>query len=173
MTAARRSDRGPLPTLGVDIGGVIVDRIAEDEDTSFFGTRPLETPQVSGAFEALALLTATVFVGRVHVISKAGPAVAANTYSWLAHHRFFEQSGIVRANLHFVRERIDKAEVCSRVGVTHFVDDELEVLAHLKEVPNKYLFLGGLGKNPLPASVPSWAKVAVNWSDLIDLMTAR
>jgi hypothetical protein len=160
-----------VPALGVDIGGVIVDRVAEDSDTSFFGTRPLETPQVPGAFEALAMLTGMIFIGRVHIISKAGPSVAANARSWLTHNRFFERSGIVPTNLHFVRERADKADVCRRVGVTHFVDDELEVLIDLRDVPNRYLFVGGLGKNPPPSTYPSWATVAANWSDLVNLLT--
>jgi hypothetical protein len=32
--------------IGIDIGGVMVDRVAEDSDTSFFGARPVGTPAV-------------------------------------------------------------------------------------------------------------------------------
>jgi hypothetical protein len=60
MSRKRRSQTpGPQPVLGVDIGGVIVDRVAENSDTSFFGDRPMETPAVEGAFDALAQLVAT------------------------------------------------------------------------------------------------------------------
>jgi hypothetical protein len=159
------------PSLGVDVGGVIIDRVAENDDTSFFGSRPMETPQVPGTFEALALLTA-LFGGRVFVVSKAGPTVSARTLAWLAHHRFFEATGIVPENIHFVRQRIDKAAVCDAIGITHFVDDRLDVLAHLKNVPHRYLFVGGLGRNPSPMSVPRWATVAASWPDLADLLTA-
>jgi hypothetical protein len=160
-----------VPILGVDVGGVIVDRIAEDEDTSFFGARPLETPHVSGVFEALASLTAgALFDGRVHVVSKAGSAVEANTRAWLAHQRFFERCGIAPENVHFVKERINKADVCHSFGITHFVDDELDVLMHLSDVPHRYLFIGGLGKNPRPTTVPAWATVVANWPRLVDLL---
>lgn len=109
--------RGPgrqsSPTLGVDVGGVIVALSGRDEDTSFFGSRPLETPAVAGVFEALATLTAEPFASRVHLVSKAGPKVAANTRGWLTHHDFFDRTGIPEANLHFVRERRDKHRCAS------------------------------------------------------------
>lgn len=48
---ARAPCRGPgwrrQPTLGVDVGGVILTLADREEDTSFFGTRPLETPAVT------------------------------------------------------------------------------------------------------------------------------
>jgi hypothetical protein len=168
----RRRVEDRLPALGVDVGGVIVDRVAEAEDTSFFGSRPLETPAVAGVFEALALLTADPFAGRVHVVSKAGPAVEARTRAWLAHHCFFDRTGIAPGNVHFVRERADKAPVCTEIGITHFVDDLLEVLVHLTTVPHRYLFTGGLGHNTPPACVPGWAVTATGWPQLVELLRA-
>lgn len=165
--------RGPgwkrTPTLGVDVGGVIVALRGRDEDTSFFGTRPLETPAVAGVVDALAALTIQPFAGRIHLISKAGPKVAANTRAWLAHHDFFDRTGIAAANLHFVRERRDKAPVCQRLGITHFVDDRLDVLAHLDTVEHRYLFLGGSGEPP-PAGIPDWATSTGTWPQLTNLL---
>jgi hypothetical protein len=166
----RAAYRGPgrphPPTLGVDVGGVIVTLADRSEDTSFFGTRPLETPAVDGVFEQLAALTAGPFDGRVHLVSKAGPKVAANTRDWLAHHRFFERTGIDQANLHFVRERRDKAPVCERLAVTHFVDDRLDILASLATVEHRYLFLGGTPGHDARAEVPGWATVITTWAQL-------
>src|SRR5438309_2104042 len=82
------------PVLGIDVGGVLVDRVAEDSDTSFFGGRPMETPAVVGAFEAVASLCLGVFEGRVHVVSKAGPKIASLTREWLARRHFFEITGV-------------------------------------------------------------------------------
>ncbi|MBE1488431.1 hypothetical protein [Plantactinospora soyae] len=166
--------RGPgrqsSPTLGVDVGGVIVALSGRDEDTSFFGSRPLETPAVAGVFEALATLTAEPFASRVHLVSKAGPKVAANTRGWLTHHDFFDRTGIPEANLHFVRERRDKAPVCQRLGVTHFVDDRLDVLAHLDTVEHRYLFLGGTDARVPDGSLPDWATAADTWAGLATLL---
>jgi hypothetical protein len=156
--------RGPgrvrPPTLGVDVGGVIVVLADGGSDTSFFGSRPLETPAVDGVFAQLAALAAGIFEGRVHLISKAGPKVAANTRAWLAHHRFFEVTGIPEHHLHFVRERRDKAPVCRRLDVTHFVDDRLDVLAYLESVEHRYLF-GGRRDD-----VPEWATAVATWAEL-------
>lgn len=159
-----------VPVLGVDVGGVIVRRVARDEDTSFFGSQPLRTEAVEGVIEALALLTAGPFEGRVHVVSKAGPKVAANTRAWLEHHAFFHRTGIPAEHLTFVRERADKAPVCVRLGVTHFVDDRVDVLAHLTSVGHRYLFTGGLVDLEVPAEVPSWATVADTWAALVEAM---
>ncbi|GAA3761606.1 hypothetical protein GCM10022225_54130 [Plantactinospora mayteni] len=166
--------RGPgwqrRPTLGVDVGGVLVTLAGRDEDTSFFGGQPLLTPAVAGVFEALTALTAAPFAGRVHLVSKAGPKVAANTRAWLAHHEFFDRTGIPAGNLHVVRERRDKAPVCQRLGITHFVDDRLDVLAHLETVEHRYLFLGGTDDRPPDGSVPDWATVADTWTALATLL---
>ena len=162
----------PVPVLGVDVGGVIVDRVAAGEDTSFFGSQPLLTPAVDGVFEALARLAAGPFEGRVHLVSKAGPKVAGNTRAWLAHHDVFARIGVPDANLHFVRERADKAPVCQRLRVTHFVDDNLGVLRHLTGVPHRYLFLGGLGDTEPPAETPDWAIIARTWPELTALLSA-
>jgi len=166
--------RGPgwtrVPILGVDIGGVIVALVGRDEDTSFFGTRPLETPAVADVFDSLAALTVEPFAGRVHLVSKAGPKVAANTRDWLVHHDVFDRIGIPAANLHFVRERRDKAVVCQRLGVTHFVDDRLDVLAHLNTVEHRYLFLGGTDDRPEAGRIPDWATATDTWTELTVLL---
>lgn len=80
VATPRRPYRGPgaVDALGVDVGGVIVDRVAEGTDTSFFADRHLETPAVAGAFDGLRLLTSH-FEGRVYLISKAGPKIAGKT----------------------------------------------------------------------------------------------
>ena len=169
MTRRRPGWKRP-PALGVDVGGVIVQLAGRDEDTSFFGTRPLETPVVDGAVAALAELTAGAFAGRVHLISKAGPKVAANTRAWLAHTDFFRRTGIDDDNVHFVRERRDKAPVCERLGITHFVDDHLAVLAHLDAVDHRHLFLGGTHDRDV-GEVPEWATVTFDWADLTALLT--
>ncbi|GIG87371.1 hypothetical protein [Plantactinospora endophytica] len=166
----RGPGRSRPPTLGVDVGGVLVTLAGRDEDTSFFGGQPLRTPAVPGVFEALTALTAEPFAGRVHLVSKAGPKVATNTRAWLAHHDFFARTGIPAGNLHFVRERRDKAPVCERLGITHFVDDRLDVLAYLEAVPHRYLFGGGIDDRPPAGDVPDWATVTDTWPDLAVLL---
>ncbi|NUR70331.1 MAG: hypothetical protein HOU81_05895 [Hamadaea sp.] len=157
---------------------MIVALAGREEDTSFFGTRPLETPATDGVFAALAVLT-SAFASRVHVVSKAGPKVEANTRAWLDHHDFYRRTGVDPGNVHFVRERRDKAPVCVRLGITHFVDDRLDVLAYLETVEHRFLFTGGTSTAEPAAKpaagpadgLPDWATAVDSWATLVTLLT--
>jgi hypothetical protein len=161
-----------VPVLGIDVGGVLVDRVAEGSDTSFFGANPMATPAVPGAFDAVAKLCSEDFGYRVHIVSKAGPKIAGLTREWLGRTGFFEQTGVSPSNVWFVRKRIDKAPICARLGITHFVDDRLDVLEHLTTVEHRYLFLGGLGQHPAPKHVPPRFRTADSWPLLARLVAA-
>lgn len=124
--------------LGVDIGGVIIDRQNDGTDTSFFGKNYLQTTAVAGVFSALKRLVEAGF--EVHLVSKCGPAVEGKTRRWLDHHCFFERTGVPADALHFCRTRPEKGPICERLGVTHFVDDRLDVLDCLNSVAELYLF---------------------------------
>lgn len=127
-------------TLGVDIGGVIIDRANDNSDTSFFSDNFLSTTAVPGVFDALRILVDKRFGERVYLVSKCGRRVQDRTLTWLDHHRFYERTGIKRDHLRFCRERHEKAEICERLGITHFIDDRLEVLGCLTTVSTRYLF---------------------------------
>ncbi len=166
-THVRRDQRPPV--LGIDVGGVLVDRVAEGSDTSFFGDRPMDTPAVAGALDAVAELV-EVFEYRVHIVSKAGPKISELTRRWLGSRGVVGGSGIPLGNVHFVRKRPDKHPVCERLAVTHFIDDRLDALAHLVTVDRRYLFTGGLGHHEGPESVARWATVVDNWPHLVGLI---
>lgn len=93
--------------------------------------------------------------------------MSARTLEWLSHHRFHEMTGIAAADVHFVRARPDKDEVCRRAGVTHFVDDRLDVLEALTIVSHRYLFLGALGSvGRLPSRESHRIVLAHTWPQL-------
>lgn len=126
--------------LGVDIGGVLICRAAAGGDTSFFSQGYLETPMVADSFATLARLREGRFGAAIHLVSKCGPGVEAKTRRWLAHHHFAGITGVPETHWHFCRERPDKAPICAKLGVTHFVDDRLDVLDCLTTVGRRYLF---------------------------------
>lgn len=126
--------------LGVDIGGVIINRVRGGIDTSFFTGDYLQTKEVSGAFEALYRLVSERFGEDVFLVSKCGVRVAAKTLHWLEDRDFYANTGIKQDHVHFCRERHEKAGICEELGITHFVDDRLEVLSHLTMVGTLYLF---------------------------------
>lgn len=134
----------PVPKLGLDIGRVVISAAAPDaEDTSFLGRSLQEavlTPPSEDMFERLPPIVQH-FEGLVWLVSKAREPMQAKTRAWLEHHKFFERTGIPSANLRFCLERREKAVHCRDLCVTHFVDDRMDVLDHLRGiVGRRYLF---------------------------------
>jgi len=130
----------PNEVLGVDIGGVITDRVNDNTDTSFFSDNYLRTTAVSNVFEALRRLVDERFGERVWLVSKCGRRIQEKTLNWLRHHDFYYQTGVRAEHVRFCLERHQKAGICEELGITHFVDDRLEVLRNLTTVGNLYFF---------------------------------
>lgn len=153
--------------LGVDIGGVIIDRANDGTDTSFFSENYLRTTAVEGVFDALRTLVDVKFGDEVYLVSKCGRNVELKTLHWLEHHDFYAYTGIDRSRVHFCRERHEKAGICKRLDITHFVDDRLEVLSHLTMVDVRYLF------QPRAAEVRKFSHILPNvqqvqsWQELL------
>lgn len=149
------------PVLGVDVGRVIIAPSQGTGDTSFLhgsDDDAMLTPPTEACFESLAQLSAA-FEGRVWIVSKAGPKVAARTMRWFAHHDFFARTGIHPKHVCFCRERSQKREHCVERAITHFVDDRTDVLRHLLGlVPELYLFGASRADRAIPGvvAVPSW-----------------
>lgn len=159
------------PRLGVDFGRVIHGAAAADgsQDTVFLGgslEEALASPATDGAFDVLPRLV-DAFDGRVWVISKCGPRIQERTLAWLDHHDFYDRTGVPRGNVRFCRKRADKAGHCTRLGITHMIDDRLDVhRALVDSVPCRYLF--GVREDPAPA----WVRHTPTWADVAEAVTA-
>ena len=156
--------------LGLDIGRVLIspDPVrGTGGDTSFIGGSvedALRTPPYEGMFEAVPQLVQR-FGGRVWLISKARPKMQEKTRLWLAHHGFFERTGIAPEHLRFCFERHEKAGHCQELQLTHFVDDRLDVLQHLDGVvPHRFLF----GPQKAGTAVPPSVVHVRNWKDALE-----
>lgn len=158
-----------MARIGIDIGKVIVGAIADGvADTSFLGSslaEALKTEPSEGAFEAIAEIVG-LFEG-VWLVSKCGPSVQEKTLAWLAHHRFYKRTGVPVRNVRFCRKRPEKANHARELALTHFIDDRIDVLGHLRGlVPNLYLF-GEQERRP-----PDWVVAVERWSDVLDVLRA-
>jgi hypothetical protein len=159
------------PRLGVDFGRVIHGAAAPDgtADTVFLdGSHQdaLASPATDGAFDVLPRLVAR-FGGRVWVISKCGRRIQERTLAWLDHHDFYRRTGIPRDNVRFCLRRGDKAGHCAELGITHMIDDRLDVHRALREtVPCRYLF-GRQAETP-----PPWVRHTPTWADVEEAVTA-
>jgi hypothetical protein len=151
------------PRLGIDIGRVIIDGSAHPNggDTAFFDgdeATMLATPEMAGAFDAIAQLRER-FGGRVWLVSKCGARVQARTLRWLDGHAFYGRTGVSRDNVRFCRIRAQKREHCEELGLTHFVDDRVDVHAAIHgTVEHQYLFGHATGTAHAEAA-PTWADV--------------
>ncbi|HEX6095550.1 MAG TPA: hypothetical protein VF432_04420 [Thermoanaerobaculia bacterium] len=155
--------------IGIDIGRVIIAGDQPGGDTSFIGgsmDEVLRTPAIPGALAAIARLH-TLFAGRVWLISKCGRRVEERSRVWLLHHRFHEQTGVPEEHLRFCRERPQKRDHAVELGLTHFVDDRTDVLAHLAGVV-PHLFLFGPQNEP----VPSFATHVATWDEAEEAIAA-
>lgn len=147
------------PALGIDIGRVIISAGSGRGDTSFLDgdlVSALRTPPAEAAFPSIAQLVGDVG-GRVWLVSKAGPRVQDRTLRWLEHHRFWSETGVHRARLRFCRQRAEKADIARSLGLTHFVDDRVDVLAAMTGVV-RFRFLFGPQRHPPTGHilVPDW-----------------
>ncbi|MDP4012079.1 MAG: hypothetical protein Q8R00_00525 [Candidatus Nanoarchaeia archaeon] len=157
--------------LGVDIGGVIIDRINDSKDTSFFSDNYLNTTAVPGAFEYLSKLNKGIFKDKLFIVSKCGENNQRKSLEWMTHTGFYEITGIPKERLHFCRERSGKGPICAKIGITHFIDDRLEVLKYMIDyVDNLYLF------KPQESEIKGWegflnyVKRVNNWKEIADML---
>lgn len=117
--------------LGVDIGGPII-----GPTEGHYMTAPI----VSGAFDALRMLRKQRFGRKIFLVSKCSEKGQEKALHQLEHHNFYDLTGIGRDHVYFCRERYEKAGICKKLGITHFIDDRLEVLSYLDMVKFLYLF---------------------------------
>jgi hypothetical protein len=153
------------PRLGIDIGRVIIDGSAHPGggDTAFFQgdeATMLATPEMDGAVESVARLM-RLFGGRVWLVSKCGPTVQARTLRWLDGHDFYRRTALPPDHVRFCLTRAGKRAHCEELGLTHFVDDHLEVHEAIRGAVDYQYFFGAR-----PQSVPGYAISAPTWADV-------
>ena len=126
------------PRIGVDIGRVLI--AGDGPDTSFFKSdeESLRVPAVEGAFDGVASLVGK-FAGRVWLVSKCGTKIQKRTLAWLNAHDFWKQTRLPEDHVRFCKERPQKALHARELGLTHFIDDRVDVLEAL-DLPHRYLF---------------------------------
>jgi hypothetical protein len=153
--------------VGIDIGRVIMAPTDAEgrADTSFLHgseTDAMETPPCDDAFRVIAELVRRT-KGNVWLVSKAGPRIQKLTLAWLVHWKFHATTGVGPEQVRFCRERRDKAVHARQLRLTHFVDDRLDVLEHLRgKVERLYLF----GHQPVRNPRPNWPTEVLTWLDV-------
>ncbi|MFG1857776.1 hypothetical protein ACGFJT_38495 [Actinomadura geliboluensis] len=149
------------PRLGIDFGRVVHGglRAPGDDDTVFLDGSfedAMASPATEGVYEVLPGLIAA-FEGRAWIISKCGERIQKRTLAWLDRHDFYARTGLRRENVRFCRKRADKAGHCAELGITHMIDDRLDVHRAIRDlVPYRYLFGSEKG--------PEWVRLLPDWA---------
>lgn len=131
-----------MSAIGIDIGNVIIGGDTDGASPSMFTHEYLKAAELPEAIETIAWLNQqSPFGGRVYLVSKCGENVQRKTLEWLAAKDFSKQTGIEDRKIRFCRARPDKAVIARELGLTHFVDDRLEILGYLARVCAGGLFL--------------------------------
>jgi hypothetical protein len=144
--------------LGIDCGDVIFH--------TWNGT-PLP-----GAFDTLKAIVDSGRFEKVYVISKLNPLLHFTFSGRLWYFNFWKYTGIPKENLFYCRHHEDKAAICEKLGVTHFVDDRLRVLDNLKTVDNRFAMNPRLSRRQLkkyPEALKD-ATVVESWHELSPLL---
>ena len=131
--------------LGIDIGKVIIGDDTDGSSPAMFTQDYLKAAELPGAIETIAWLNQeSPFRGQVYLVSKCGENVQRKTLAWLAAKDFSKRTSIEDHKIRFCRERADKASIARKLGLTHFVDDRLEILGYLAGVctGGRFLFRG-------------------------------
>lgn len=115
----------------------------------------LESPLALGAIETLERLKQEKKIfSLISLRKKPDAAIDILKYHKLWP-KYFNQD-----NTFFVHNREDKNTEAYRLGVTHYIDDEVRVLEKLNDVPNKFLF------DPFCANQSSEYKTVASWVEL-------
>ena len=151
--------------LGIDIGGVLSRFLADRKKLGLGPDEFLKSPPVEDACETITAL-ASVFGGERYFISKCGWRMQQMTRLWLRHWNVYERTGIPPDHVWFCLEQKDKDDICRVLGVTHHIDDRLEIHGLLASVERRILFCPSTRELerfhhflPLVTRVESWKEV--------------
>lgn len=158
--------------LGVDIGNVIINnRLNNPEVVEVTETVYRSFPASEGVFDALKTLN-EYCMGEVYLVSKCTEWAQEQILHWLDFHDFYIKTEIKKDHVHFVRQRHEKDGVCRTLGVTHFIDDRLEVLSHMiQSTPHLILFQPNSAEVKEFEQFLSHVQVANDWNEVVDFIT--
>ncbi|MCC2631934.1 MAG: hypothetical protein K0S20_633 [Patescibacteria group bacterium] len=156
--------------IGIDCGGVLLANYDRQTGRNIpFNESFFEYPEIDGAVESVKRLVDIFGQENVFLVSMVSEERRPGLLEWLKGIGLIGEDSFTESNLYFCRRNADKAGICSKLGITHFVDNRLEVLRHLSHVPHLYLLQPSQHEmDTFTASVPQIEFVAETWSELLE-----
>lgn len=114
--------------IGIDINGVLMP-YTKCEDVAANGG-VIATKPFPGAFNVVKRLVKKFGKKNVFLLSRAPrEARKESDERWLRKHRFCEQTGVPESNVvMYIGKQEEKAAKARELGITHMIDDRLDVL---------------------------------------------
>lgn len=143
--------------LGIDLGNTIHHK---DENG--------ERVPMPDSFQIIKELVGKV--KKVYIVSRVDEEQKRRAKIWFEKHNFFQETGLTPEQVFFCEERPEKGPICKTLGVTHFIDDRVEVMLHMPDNVVKILM------KPRPSEFVNLSVYAVqkineativnNWKDI-------
>lgn len=130
--------------IGIDFGKTITYKLVDGERTTY--------PHALRVIHRLVQAPHT----KVVIISKVDDEQMKRALKWIEVNDFYNNTGLVRSDIFFCKERYEKSNIAREIGVTHHIDDRPEVMAHMDPGVHKYLF------NPIATDVVTFFNQLVN-----------
>jgi len=149
--------------VGMDIGGVIRSKYSESKPVKEY----LATSPLKNAIEVIKNIIELCGAENTFIISKCPMYAEKVIMTWLDDQNVFTDIGFIRSNVHFCRERTDKAKIAKQLGLTYFIDDRVEVLDAMRDIVSyRILFTGGgnheKSDDKTIISIDSWDSIQDN-----------
>jgi len=113
--------------VGVDLGNTV------------FYTKKGVKVVYDDAFRVIRRLSDDPYVS-VAIVSKVNEEQKRRALDWFVTTGFLDKTKLALNQIHFCQERADKAEIATRLGLTHHIDDRPEVMSYMSRDIEKYLF---------------------------------
>ncbi len=133
--------------LGTDFGRVlsnfdcrIPSRRGSSQNLAKYAKNGRRARPFRGALDTLRVLKESRFP-KIYIVSKINMdgVIEPKARQWLKRYGFDEV--VPPKHVYFCAERHEKAPICKKLGITHFIDDRLEVLSYMVGiVPHLFLF---------------------------------
>ena len=110
------------------------------------------------------------FQERSYIVSRVTPEQKIRAIAVLKEESFHELTGLPSENVEFCEHRHEKAPICKRLKITHFIDDRPEVMSHMEFVPHRFLF------RPIPEDVEQFKEklkgviIVQTWAEIEKLL---
>lgn len=157
--------------VACDLGGSVIDKVTKGSREKFLGPDYLLTRVVPQAFETLRFLAQETRGEdgkyNVYVVSACEAALRRKALWWLGHMEFSNRTCIPSENVLFCDSRGEKGAVYARLGVTHAIDDRIEVLSSVSAATKKFLFRPDMNEGAPPSLLEAHIHLAEDWPGIV------